>query len=32
MEGSLMGRVQDKVVLVTGGVRGHAVKLAEEGK
>ena len=31
-----MGRVQDKVVLVTGGARGqgrnHAVKLAEEGK
>ncbi|MDT5051209.1 MAG: hypothetical protein QOG75_7137, partial [Mycobacterium sp.] len=30
-----MGRVQDKVVLVTGGARGqgrsHAVKLAEEG-
>jgi NAD(P)-dependent dehydrogenase (short-subunit alcohol dehydrogenase family) len=36
MEGSLMGRVQDKVVLVTGGARGqgrsYAVKLAEEGK
>jgi NAD(P)-dependent dehydrogenase (short-subunit alcohol dehydrogenase family) len=36
MEGSLMGRLQDKVVLVTGGVggqgRSHAVKLAEEGK
>jgi SDR family mycofactocin-dependent oxidoreductase len=36
MEGTLeMGRVQDKVVLVTGGARGqgrsHAVKLAEEG-
>ena len=31
-----MGRVQDKVVLVTGGApgqgRSHAVKLAEEGK
>src|SRR3954463_12663979 len=30
-----MGRVQDKVVLITGGARGqgrsHAVKLAEEG-
>jgi NAD(P)-dependent dehydrogenase (short-subunit alcohol dehydrogenase family) len=30
-----MGRVQDKVVLVTGGARGqghsHAVKLAEAG-
>src|SRR5271155_28713 len=36
MEGTLsMGRVEDKVVLVTGGARGqgrsHAVKLAEEG-
>jgi len=35
MEGSVIGRVQDKVVLVTGGARGqgrsHAVKLAEEG-
>jgi len=35
MEGNLMGRVQDKVVLITGGARGqgrsHAVKLAEEG-
>ncbi|STZ46483.1 short-chain dehydrogenase/reductase SDR [Mycolicibacterium gilvum] len=35
MDGTLdMGRVQDKVVLVTGGARGqgrsHAVKLAEE--
>ncbi|EUA30598.1 short chain dehydrogenase family protein [Mycobacterium xenopi 4042] len=31
----MAGRVQDKVVLVTGGARGqgrsHAVKLAEEG-
>jgi SDR family mycofactocin-dependent oxidoreductase len=35
MEGTLVGRVQDKVVLVTGAARGqgrsHAVKLAEEG-
>jgi SDR family mycofactocin-dependent oxidoreductase len=36
MEGTLsMGRVEDKIILVTGGARGqgrsHAVKLAEEG-
>jgi SDR family mycofactocin-dependent oxidoreductase len=35
MEGTIVGRVEDKVVLVTGAARGqgrsHAVKLAEEG-
>jgi NAD(P)-dependent dehydrogenase (short-subunit alcohol dehydrogenase family) len=35
MKGTDVGRVQDKVVLVTGAARGqgrrHAVKLAEEG-
>ena len=35
MEGAIVGRVEDKVVLVTGAARGqgrsHAVKLAEEG-